>query len=106
MPSLPPQAAAINTMFSRVIAAIALLANAVSVDGTCAAVYDGKGATVNGVVLKEDADGVVTIPADWTDIPYMVSVSLPPFRFPANTLPPFCPSHDPNCTSFSFSIGV
>eukprot|EP00588_Corethron_pennatum_P024683 CAMPEP_0194324372 /NCGR_PEP_ID=MMETSP0171-20130528/27650_1 /TAXON_ID=218684 /ORGANISM="Corethron pennatum, Strain L29A3" /LENGTH=60 /DNA_ID=CAMNT_0039083259 /DNA_START=47 /DNA_END=226 /DNA_ORIENTATION=+ len=41
-------------MFTKIIAAIALLANAVSVDGAC----------------SEDAEGVVTIPADWTDIPW------------------------------------
>eukprot|EP00588_Corethron_pennatum_P017940 CAMPEP_0194305798 /NCGR_PEP_ID=MMETSP0171-20130528/3146_1 /TAXON_ID=218684 /ORGANISM="Corethron pennatum, Strain L29A3" /LENGTH=227 /DNA_ID=CAMNT_0039057429 /DNA_START=101 /DNA_END=780 /DNA_ORIENTATION=+ len=58
-------------MSSMNVAAIVLLANAVYVDGECCCwnAYDGAGATVNGVVLKEDADGVVTIPADWTVIP-------------------------------------
>ena len=91
-----------NTISSRIISAIALLANAVSVDGGCTQEVDGYGATIGDIVLKEDADSVVKIPANRTAIPGGVSVSSLPY--PA--LAAFCPSHDPNYTSFSFSIGV
>jgi len=54
-------------MFTTAVAA--LFANAVSVHGACSWPPDGAGASVGGVVLKEDADGVVRIPDDWTEIP-------------------------------------
>jgi len=63
-------------MFTTAVAA--LFANAVSVHGACSWPPDGVGATVDGVVLKEDADGVVRIPDDWTEIPSVVRVRAPP----------------------------
>jgi len=50
-------------------AVAALFAHAVRVHGACSWPPDGVGATTGGVVLKEDADGVVRIPDGWTEIP-------------------------------------
>jgi len=74
-------------MLSGVIAVIALLANVVSVDGICSYPSDGKSATVGDMVLKEDADGVMTIPANWTAIPSFAFSYCPDLKkvvIPAN----------------------
>ena len=61
---------------------------------------DGKGSTIEGIVIKEDAGGVVKISADCMAIPYEVSIYSPPYSVLANTLAVFCPSHNLNCTPF------
>jgi len=70
--------------FTRALTAI--LANTAFVWGECAE--------------KPDPDGLVTIPATWTKVPEEVSLFSP------NIVATVVHSRDPNCASFSFSIGV